>query len=91
MLYCQATGSVGGEPLSFKLRSGNVKLPKLAQDKVLIDKGVKCLSADIDASVVPQFEITVARQSPGNSLEACRELLLKAGARYVQCATIGKT
>lgn len=27
----------------------------------------------------------------GNSLEACAELLLKAGARSVECATIGKT
>ncbi len=27
----------------------------------------------------------------GNSLAACRELLLKAGAASVQCATIGKT
>lgn len=27
----------------------------------------------------------------GNSLEACRELLLKAGARTVECAVIGKT
>jgi predicted amidophosphoribosyltransferase len=27
----------------------------------------------------------------GNSLEACAELLIKAGARSVECATIGKT
>ncbi|HLH88069.1 MAG TPA: phosphoribosyltransferase [Xanthobacteraceae bacterium] len=27
----------------------------------------------------------------GNSLEACQELLVKAGAKSVQCATIGKT
>lgn len=97
--------SVGLEKLAAKLAKtgsridGFVCLVRTKKINKLAHGGDRSEKVHLESIVVAQPNLIKGRNvlllddvaKTGNSLTACRKLLLDAGARTVECATIGKT